>query len=96
MEAEWIDEIIAHKAQVIRLTDDEGGPIHWAAALISGETSWRRALLDNLSTPLVIRINRAGAIIKITGEVALRERRDQLMTARIVRDKKSGTIKRPA
>lgn len=73
------------------LTDDRGGPIHWAAALIAGEASWRRVFLDNPFAPTVVRINRTGTMTKITTEAELRGRRQQLTTARIVRSKKLGT-----
>jgi len=92
MESDWTEEIIIHQAKVMLLTDDAGGPIHWAAALISGESSWRRVLLDNLTEPVVVRINRAGTITKLTGKDDLRQRRDRLLTSRIVRAKKLGTI----
>lgn len=90
MESDWTEDIITNKAKVMLLTDNDGGPIHWAAALIAGEATWRRALLDNLGVPLVLRINRAGTITKLIGEVELRERRDHLLTAKIVRAKKLG------
>jgi hypothetical protein len=92
MESEWIEDIILYKAKVMLLTDEQGGPIHWAAALIVGEQSWRRALLDNPAGPLVIRISKAGVITKLTGEEELRSRRDHLLTARIVRAKKFGDV----
>ena len=91
MESEWIEDIIRYSAKVVLLTDQDGGPIHWAAALVAGEQGWRRALLDNPAGPLVIRINKAGQITKLTGEADLRSRRDHLLTVRIVRAKKLGT-----
>jgi hypothetical protein len=71
------------------LTDGEGGPIHWASALVAGENDWR-ALLDNLTEPLVIKISPAGTIIRFVGPNELRTHRDHLMTARIVRAKRLG------
>lgn len=90
MESEWIEDIVRHKAKVVLLTDEEGGPIHWASALIVSETSWRRILLDNPIGPIVIRISKGGTTTKFTGEDELHARRAQLQTARIVRSKKHG------
>jgi hypothetical protein len=92
MESVWTEDIVAHSAKVILLTDEHGGPIHWASALIAGEDSWRRALLDHLKDPIVIKINRKGTIIKFVGPEELRIHCDHLMTARIVRAKKLGNI----
>lgn len=90
MESEWIEDIIQHKARVIRLTDDDGGPIHWAAALICSKSKWSRVLLDQPNTPVIIRVERSGIITRIVGEADLLKRRDQLLTASIVRGKKHG------
>ena len=95
METDWIEDIIANKVKVIRLTDENGGPIHWAAALIAGESAWRRTLLDNPDGPLIIRINRSGAITKSYGEQALRQRRDQLLTSTISRRKRHAVNPNP-
>ena len=89
MESDWTDDIIRHKAKVILLTDDEGGPANWMAALACGAASWTRALLDHPNEPLTMRLNRTGNITRIAGEQELRARRDQLLTGRIVRNKKS-------
>ncbi len=95
METDWIEDIVANKAKVIRLTDEKGGPIHWASALIAGESSWRRILLDNPDGPLIIRINSAGVITKCYGEQALRQRRDQLLNSTISRRKRHGVDPNP-
>ena len=91
MESEWIEDIIRNKAKVIRLTDDHGGPIHWAAALICSESRWTSVLLDNPNRPVIIRVERSGVITRIVGETELLTRRDQLLTASIVRGKRHGT-----
>jgi hypothetical protein len=90
MESVWTDDIVAFSAKVILLMDEDGGPIHWASALVAGENGWRRALLDNLVEPVVIKIGRTGTIIKLVGPEELRKRRDHIMTAKIVRAKKLG------
>lgn len=90
MESVWTDDIVTHRAKVILLTDGEGGPIHWASALVAGENGWRRALLDNLTEPLVIKISPSGTITRFVGPNELRTHRDHLMTARIVRAKRLG------
>lgn len=90
METEWIEDIIANQAKVILLTDDSGGPIHWASALICGEAAWVRVLLNYPRGPLTIRINRSGSVTKITGESELRKRGTDLLQAKIVRAKRSG------
>lgn len=92
LETDWIDDIVTNKAQIILLTDDDGGPMHWASALIVSENRWTRILLDNPHSPLVIRIDRAGNIVKLIGESELCERRDQLLTASIVRRKRHRTL----
>jgi hypothetical protein len=88
METEWIDYIIAHKAKIILLTDDAGGPIHWTAALLAGQTKWERALLDNPNSPITIRLDRQGTICKLAGAQELTERRNKLLTASKSRAKK--------
>lgn len=88
METDWTEEIIAHKSRIILLTDEEGGPIHWAAALICGQVTWERALLDHPHKPMIVRINRAGQLINIAGEVDLRDRRDHVLTARVSRQRR--------
>lgn len=60
MESDWIEDIILNKARVILLTDDDGGPIHWASALICSESRWSRVLLDHPGVPITIRVERAG------------------------------------
>lgn len=90
MESVWTDDLITHKAKVILLTDDAGGPIHWAAALICSRSSWVRVLLDHPDEAVIIRLTRTGAIKKVVGDQELRHRRDQLLTVRIVQAKRSG------
>jgi len=65
IESDWTDDILKHKARIILLTDDDGGPIHWMAALSCGFASWNRALLDHPGEPLTIRLNRSGHVTKI-------------------------------
>jgi hypothetical protein len=90
METEWIDEIIRCNAKIILLTDDEGGPIHWASALICSRTRWTRALLDNHNKPVAIRIDGSGMITKVVGQQELMDRRECLLTARMARSKRHG------
>lgn len=90
MEAVWTDDIISHKAKVILLTDEDGGPIHWASALIVGQSAWERVLLDHLSEPVTIKLNKFGSVTKIAGEAELRKRRDALLTVRITQAKRAG------
>jgi hypothetical protein len=100
MESVWTEEIITHKAKIIVLTDEEGGPLHWAAALICSRSTWTRVLLDHPNDPVTIRITQAGTIKKVTGAEELRKRRDQLLTTRIVQAKRSGedvrALRKPA
>lgn len=102
MESVWTEEIITHKAKIILLTDDNGGPIHWAAALICSKGAWVRVLLDHPNEPVTIRLTRIGTIKKVAGDKELRERRDHLLTTRIVQAKrlgagpKVGAIRKPA
>ena len=72
------------------LLDDQSGPVHWASAIICGQAAWERALLNHQNEPLIIKINRAGTIQKIAGNDDLIARRDQLLTLKIVRAKRSG------
>jgi hypothetical protein len=90
MEAVWTDDIISHKAKVILLTDQDGGPIHWASALIVGRSAWERVLLDHLKEPVTIKLNKFGSVTKIAGEEELRKRHDELLTVRITQAKKTG------
>lgn len=97
METEWIEDIVDHNAKVILLTDDSGGPIHWASALICGEAAWVRVLLNYPREPLTIKINRSGLVAKVTGEEELRRRCAKLLQAKIVRAKRLGiTLERKA
>jgi hypothetical protein len=95
MSMEWddgLDDIIAHRARVIFITDQQGGPTHWAAALICSARAWNKVLLDNPLGPLTISINCDGAIKKVTGEEELRQRRNKLLTAKLSRGKRQRTI----
>jgi len=88
LEAEWIEEIVAHKAKVIVLTDRQGNVVHWASALIASAPVWNRALLNHPMGPVVIRINRQG-VRKVEGEAELQKLCERQKTARIVRAKRS-------
>ena len=90
MEAVWTDDIIFHKAKIILLTDEDGGPIHWASAIIVGQSAWERVLLDHLKEPVTIKLNKFGSVTKIAGEEDLRKRRDVLLTVRITQAKRAG------
>jgi hypothetical protein len=90
MESDWTDDIILHRAKVLLLADEDGGPIHWAAALLCGQAAWTRVLLDHPRSPVTIRVDRAGHVRKVVGETDLRQRRDQLVTSRIARAKRHG------
>jgi hypothetical protein len=90
MEAEWVEDIIMNRAKVLLLTDECGGPIHWASALICGQSAWTRVLLDHHGEPLTMRVNRNGSVTKVTGEKELRERSDALFQSNVVRAKRSG------
>jgi hypothetical protein len=88
MQSDWIEEIIEHKARALVLTDGHGNVVHWAAALISSEAVWERALLDHLIGPLIIRINRQG-VHRVDPEPELVALCQRLKTSRIVRAKRS-------
>ncbi len=88
MESEWTDDIIACRAKVILLTDSQGGPINWAAALICGRTAWVRTLLDHPTEPLTMKVNSGGSVIKFAGAEELIKRRDRILTSAIIRSKK--------
>jgi predicted nuclease of predicted toxin-antitoxin system len=90
MESDWTEEIIQNKAKVIMLTDQEGGPMNWASAIVCGELAWERVLLNHPNEPVIIKINRSGAVQNIAGEKELIERRDHLLTIKITQAKKSG------
>jgi hypothetical protein len=90
MESDWTEEIIRHRAKVIMLTDQEGGPMHWASAIVCGQVAWERVLLNHPNEPVIIKINRSGAVQNIAGEKELIERRDHLLTVKITQAKKSG------
>lgn len=92
MEALWIEDMIRHQAQVILLSDESSGPIHWAADLIAGQAAWQRVLLDHPGQPVTIKLARSGTVTSVAGELELRARRDRLLTARIVQYKKSGKV----
>lgn len=91
METDWVDEIITYKAKVILLTDCDGGPVDWASSLICSQREWTRVLLDHLSAPVTIRLNKNGRMTKLTGESELIARRDRLITKRVARAKKKGS-----
>jgi hypothetical protein len=90
MESDWTEDIIACKAKIILLTDDDGGPVNWMAALLVGQAAWTRVLLDHPAEPVTMRVSKSGAVTKVSGEQELRKRRDQLLTSRIIRDKRQG------
>jgi len=90
MESDWTEDVITNRAKIILLTDDNGGPIHWTAALLAGQAGWTRILLNYPTEPLTSRINRSGAVTKLAGEDALLTRRDQILTSIIVRHKRQG------
>lgn len=94
MESDWIEDIVKHKAKIIILTDDEGGPIHWTSALVSSEKRWRRILLDHPDDPITIRIERSGNITKVAGAEELLQRRDRLLTINITKSKRHGLTKK--
>ena len=51
---EWdtgLDDIISNRARVIFITDQQGGPVHWASALICSQKHWERVLLNNPMGP---------------------------------------------
>jgi hypothetical protein len=91
MESEWIEDIIAHKARVILLTDGYGNVMNWAASLIASEKVWHRALLDHPFGPLVIRINREG-VQRIDYAESLSKLCQRRKTARIVRSKRNVAV----
>jgi predicted nuclease of predicted toxin-antitoxin system len=101
MESDWTDDIIKHKAKIIVLSDEEGGPMHWASAIVCGQPTWERVLLNHPAEPVIIKINRTGTVQKIAGQRDLTERRDDLLTRKIVQAKragrrsKAGSFKRP-
>lgn len=95
MESDWTDDIIRCKAKIIVLSDEEGGPIHWASAIVCGQSAWERALLNHPNEPVIIKIDRTGKVQKIAGEQELIERRDHLLTLRITQAKRSGRTSKP-
>lgn len=94
MESDWTEDIITQKAKIILLTDDDGGPVNWMAALLVGHPAWTRVLLDHPAEPVTMRISKSGTVTKVAGEQELRRRRDQLLTSRIVREKRQGISER--
>jgi predicted nuclease of predicted toxin-antitoxin system len=92
MESDELEYIIEHRARVIFLDDQEGGPVSWAAALICAESAYERVLLSNPSGPLTIHVSRIGTIRAVTGEEELRRRCDRIQTAHITRRKRHQKI----
>ena len=90
METEWVGDIIRHCAKVILLTDDAGGPMNWASAMICSYDSWSRILLDHPKEPVTIRVGRTGKISKLSGSKELTSRKKKIETSRIIRAKRSG------
>jgi len=90
MESDWTDDIVRHKARIILLNFDEGGPLQWASALICKQSAWERVLLDHLAGPLVVKINRSGSVTKVVGSDELVKRRERILTGQVIRNKKRG------
>jgi len=92
---EWdsgLEDIISNRARVIFITDQEGGPVHWAAALICSEIHWHKILLDNPMGPLTISVDREGKVKKVTGKSELLLRRDRLLTSKMARRRRHITV----
>ena len=92
---EWddgLEDIISNRARVIFITDQDGGPVHWASALICSARHWERELLNNPMGPLTISVNRDGSIRKVAGEDELRKRRNRLLTGKLARGKRHRLI----
>jgi hypothetical protein len=92
METVWMDDLIRHKAKVILLIDQDSGPIHWAVALIAGQSAWERALLDHPNDALIIKLSRSGKVKDIVSEEELKQRLDDIMTVKITQAKQAGKV----
>jgi hypothetical protein len=92
MESDELEYMIANRARVIFLDDQEGGPISWAAALICAETAYERCLLSNPVGPLAIHVCRNGTIRAVVGEEELRKRYNRILTGTISRKKRHQEI----
>jgi hypothetical protein len=93
IEKESIDFICRYEARIIILTDTEGGLPNWAAAVICSHDACTRIFLNQPSGPVIIKVNRSGAITKFRGEEEIKKRRDQILTASIARAKRHASAK---
>jgi hypothetical protein len=92
MEKTEIDTIMACKAKIVMLTDQNSGCVHWAAALVSAQESIN-ATLHAHDGSLIIRVIKTGNLSKIRHGQELINFQTRLRTRRIIRAKKAGTFK---
>ena len=88
MDSDELDQIIEHRARVIFLEDQYGGPTSWAAALICSHIAYERELLNYPKGPLTIYITCEGKVRETLGEEELRRKLQNITTKKIIRVKR--------
>jgi hypothetical protein len=88
MVSDELDHIIKHRARVIFLDDQHGGPVTWAASLICGHIAYERVLLSNPKGPLTIHLTCEGKVRETVGEAELRRKFQRLSAKNVIREKR--------